>query len=161
MNCDQAFEWITEPSRRNQPALQQHLRHCRRCRQMQEVLAPALELLTPAADEIIPGFEPAAMHSGFESQPPPHAIPFLSPASVRVAEQSARTLARTEVKAIEFKPSQRTRFSRLAGIAAALLIGAGLAFAAFGPVFRRSADKPVATMDAPKKCRWTQRDDVK
>ena len=49
MNCDMAFEHLTDPNRRDRDELQRHLAACPRCRQMKETLEPAFDLLDAAA----------------------------------------------------------------------------------------------------------------
>ncbi|MGQ0636235.1 MAG: hypothetical protein ACT4QC_16600 [Planctomycetaceae bacterium] len=49
MNCDHAFDLMTEPQGSDSPGLQAHLAVCPRCRQMYETLAPALDWLSQAA----------------------------------------------------------------------------------------------------------------
>ncbi len=49
MNCDMAFEHLTDPNRRGHDELQRHLAVCPRCRQMKETLEPAFDLLDAAA----------------------------------------------------------------------------------------------------------------
>lgn len=44
MNCDEAFEYLTDPVLSSSEQLEWHLSQCPRCRQMQETLAPALTL---------------------------------------------------------------------------------------------------------------------
>jgi hypothetical protein len=46
MNCDQAFDCLTDPQRRAAPELARHLDACPRCRQMAETLSPAIEMLS-------------------------------------------------------------------------------------------------------------------
>ncbi|MDA1016590.1 MAG: hypothetical protein O3A00_19305 [Planctomycetota bacterium] len=46
MNCDDAFEYITDPNRQQATELNWHLDMCPRCRRMKETLEPALSLLT-------------------------------------------------------------------------------------------------------------------
>jgi hypothetical protein len=45
MNCDQAFDAITDPTGAESAALREHLARCPRCREMQETLSPALHAL--------------------------------------------------------------------------------------------------------------------
>lgn len=42
MNCDQAFDQLTNPWLKQRDPLERHLRECPRCRHMQETLEPAL-----------------------------------------------------------------------------------------------------------------------
>jgi hypothetical protein len=58
MNCDQAFDALTSRGASSNEALNQHLEACPRCRDMADVLSPALELFAPAA------FEEAAATAG-------------------------------------------------------------------------------------------------
>jgi hypothetical protein len=46
MNCDTAFDLMTDSHGSRSGALAQHFETCPRCRRMQETLAPALEFLT-------------------------------------------------------------------------------------------------------------------
>jgi len=50
MNCDQAFDAITDPTGAESDALREHLAHCPRCREMQETLSPALNALSEDRD---------------------------------------------------------------------------------------------------------------
>jgi len=45
MNCDEAFDRLTEASGASDDSLQTHLAECPRCRDMAEVLRPALDLI--------------------------------------------------------------------------------------------------------------------
>ena len=45
IDCDQAFDCLTDAARRESPELRNHLDSCPRCRQMAETLAPAIDLL--------------------------------------------------------------------------------------------------------------------
>ncbi len=45
MNCDRAFDLITSPADRADSELQRHLQGCPRCRDLAEMLEPALHLL--------------------------------------------------------------------------------------------------------------------
>ena len=50
MNCDEAFDALTDVVGRESDDLQRHLNLCPRCRQMREVLEPALSLFDPAPE---------------------------------------------------------------------------------------------------------------
>ena len=80
MNCDQAFDCLTDPTRRHSAQLEEHLSRCERCRQMHDTLEPALDMF----DELVP--EPDLSGGGV-------AIQTLAPESVRVAEQAAARLS--------------------------------------------------------------------
>lgn len=53
MNCDQAFDAITDPTGAESAALQAHLAQCPRCREMRETLAPALNALYDDRDAAV------------------------------------------------------------------------------------------------------------
>lgn len=58
MNCDQAFDALTDTKLRDSDALIEHLDTCPRCRDMSELLDPALDLfgeVVDAGDEWEPG----------------------------------------------------------------------------------------------------------
>lgn len=76
MTCDDAFDALTSAHRRTSPELAAHLAGCPRCRQMQETLAPALEL-----------FDEEPPH-----EPQRSAVPVLSPEAVQLADATAQTL---------------------------------------------------------------------
>ena len=46
IDCDQAFDGMTDSNRRESPELAAHLASCPRCREMSETLAPAIGLLS-------------------------------------------------------------------------------------------------------------------
>ncbi len=46
MNCDLAFDCLTDPARRDCVELAEHLADCPRCRDMAEALEPAIDLLS-------------------------------------------------------------------------------------------------------------------
>lgn len=101
MNCDQAFDQMTQLGGGTDPQLRLHLAGCRRCREMQETLAPALGL--------------------FEADPrPDRQEPWQtdSESTGDLATQTARRLTETAVRP--------RRMGALLGYAAAVLLGAGL-----------------------------------
>ncbi|RPI89898.1 MAG: hypothetical protein EHM42_02235 [Planctomycetaceae bacterium] len=51
MNCDEAFELLTDAAAGSETDLARHLAACPRCRQMCEVLAPAIALFAPPGRE--------------------------------------------------------------------------------------------------------------
>lgn len=51
MNCDQAFDCLTDPQHRDLDALQCHLDACSRCRDLAEALQPALTLFDEASSD--------------------------------------------------------------------------------------------------------------
>ena len=51
MNCDQAFDCLTDSRRRHSADLERHLAACPRCRQMHDTLEPALDLFDGVVEE--------------------------------------------------------------------------------------------------------------
>lgn len=91
MNCDIAFELMTEPQGGRSLALREHLERCPRCRQMQETLAPALEWLADATHDGTIEFQ-SGFPAGSTASPP--ALPMVVTAeSVAIAQQSAERLS--------------------------------------------------------------------
>ena len=156
MNCDEAFEALTDPTEPNHSALKWHLEFCPRCREMQQVLAPALAMFATdgqSADAVKsqtdqsrdlprrrePRFSPAELGNA-------PARPFLTPEAIRVAEQSAQAL----------HPVKRRMAFRwiLAGVASALA-----AVAVFFVVHisepRTGSSEPAMLAD---RCLWMERD---
>jgi hypothetical protein len=81
MTCDDAFDALTDPLLRDDAALRSHLEGCPRCRQMEEVLQPALAALAPLS---------SAGGSFSVSEEP--SAPFLTPDLIAEAEAAARAL---------------------------------------------------------------------
>ena len=89
MNCDTAFDLMTDAKGSRSGALAQHFETCTRCRQMQETLAPALEFLTqdePSYDFSSGSMDSAASDAGGRQ-------PFVTVDSLKIAQQAARRLA--------------------------------------------------------------------
>lgn len=158
MNCDEAFDALTDPTESNHSALKWHLEFCPRCREMQAVLAPALAMFSGNA--VSPGDSASASHRLLDlpAQTGPRfgdveqsrrgsSKPFLTADALRVAEQIARTL----------RPSR----SRVA--VRWIMIGAACLMTALGVFFamnannsgQRLASEPAMLAD---RCLWTERD---
>jgi len=105
MNCDTAFDLMTDAEGSRSAALARHLDDCPRCRQMQATLAPALDFLVethPADGAREPGVPHSATASAGRRQP------IVTAEALRIAQQTAIALrTRTE--------SPRDRMQRLAG----------------------------------------------
>ena len=116
MNCDQAFDVMTHP-RRPEPLsaaaieLKQHLQFCPRCRQMQEVLAPALDSLhdSPSPfekDEFTGPSESFLPATEYQSKP----ISMRAEEVIRIADEAARRLqSPSPAKGPHILPKQRSR----------------------------------------------------
>jgi len=92
MNCDEAFDALTDPAQTDAESLARHLADCPRCRELKLVLEPALSLLCGE----LPAERPYAWDSpdelskdGFGAQKP---VPFLSTEAVALAESVAQQL---------------------------------------------------------------------
>ncbi len=92
MNCDDAFDALTDPASANAAELTQHLAKCPRCRVLKQVLEPALSLLCgdlPAEQAT----SAALPHEGREKDAVAPRKPFLSVEAIGVAEAAAARLA--------------------------------------------------------------------
>lgn len=89
MNCDTAFDLLTDANGSRSSALAQHFETCPRCRQMQETLSPALEFLThnEPSQEYAAGSRDGATSQAGSRQP------FVTVDSLRMAQQAAGRLA--------------------------------------------------------------------
>ena len=136
MNCDQAFELMTDPVGSGSPALQRHLERCPRCRQMQQTLSPALDWMLSSE----PSPQPGASSHG-ES-------PFLTAQAVLVAEQVARSLPRR--RGVHWGEAVRRGAVIVAVAALGVLFGAML-------LEPKSSEKPAASVGTLTACLWEQR----
>lgn len=144
MNCDDVFDCLTDPRRGPAPDLERHLSHCPRCRQLREVLSPALSLF--AGDD--PPREP-----GGDSFAASGATPLLTPEAVQLAERTAHALG---LPSRPRRPARR--WTTWTASAAGLLVGGLLTAAAIwwqtdaaGSASNRSAALPPLVADH---CLW-------
>lgn len=101
MNCDQAFDQMTQLGGGADPELECHLASCRRCREMQETLSPAIRMFeTDASPRVSEPWQSETV------------------SSTDLATQTARRLTETA--------SRRSKVGLLIGYAASVLLGAGL-----------------------------------
>jgi mono/diheme cytochrome c family protein len=133
MNCDTAFDLMTDAAGSRSGALAQHFETCTRCRQMQETLAPALEFLMQ--DE--PSYDFSSSSRDSATSDAGSLQPFVTVDSIKIAQQAANRLtAQADLP--------RVRRQRLAGqltrYAAAFAAGLLLAFVLFSD---RNAEKLV------------------
>jgi cytochrome c553 len=122
MNCDIAFELMTEPHGGRSLALREHLEQCPRCRQMQETLAPALEWLADVAQ--LPSSE-FRSDSTVGSLATASTIPALEMAdAVAIAQQSSERLS---IRCVAPREKVRRWISTAVRSAALVAIGGFLA----------------------------------
>ena len=97
MNCDQAFESLTDPALRDATALQRHLHDCPRCRDLADALEPALHLFEDAGHATsLPEYEDWS--SGYCDEPrspakPRRQISWNNPAELRAIDAQRRRTA--------------------------------------------------------------------
>ena len=115
MNCDEAFDALTEAVGRASAELEWHLEHCPRCRQMQEVLSPALELFD--GDGAISSLEEEFSRDG-------GAAPFLTPEVLRVARRRAAELLAKQPR-VEVRKHPRMVVSWVAALVTAVAVIVG------------------------------------
>jgi len=132
IDCDQAFDCMTDAARRESPELRGHLETCPRCRQMSETLAPALDLLSGP----VPPWMQAEPVSG-SSAP--------SATAVQVAQRTSKRL-----RGWHENPFGRWGSPILAG-----LVGAAAGLVAMAVVPPPQAAAPA---DVPPICTWKDRD---
>jgi len=142
MNCDQAFDCLTDSGRRHSAQLEEHLAHCGRCRQMQETLEPALDLF----DELVPEPDLSART----------VTQTLAPESVRVAEQAASRLLAAGTQLPVRRRSQVWRYAAAAMVGAALMGLMGSINKAHSPAVEGSAEVVVPDVEASK-CPWERK----
>ncbi len=135
MNCDQAFDQMTDLALSDRSELQQHLVRCARCRQMQEILSPAISAFSES-EESSGSPEPTSSNAEHVSRSYADS-PWLSPDSVQIAEQNAKQLM------YRVRSSKRRSHSRLAALryAAAMFVGALIAYGLGGAWFENESDE--------------------
>lgn len=131
IHCDQAFDCMTDASRRESPELAAHLDSCPRCREMAETLSPAIEFLSGPVPPWMQG------EAVTRSEAP-------SAAATLVARQAGRRLSR----------EGRNPFRRASAYLLFAFGGAAAAIAAMAIVPPRGA----AAVDPPDVCAWKHRD---
>ena len=101
MNCDDAFDCLTDPRSSRRGELARHLQACPRCREMADTLSPALAGLENAGLENawLENDEAACCHGAADRDaaqlmPKSSSPQFLSPQVLLIAEQSAAALNR-------------------------------------------------------------------
>lgn len=154
MDCDEAFQLMTDPRGAQSPALQWHLQGCPRCRQMLETLAPALkyESIPPREGDsatIKPNWSAAAMS---ETLPLPLESPGLVPPAVPFADQPLAGV-----------PGMRFyRWQRLINAISLVLFGAVLGMAALlwqrTTAEERAAESTQPIAIPPGPCTWRNRE---
>lgn len=125
MNCDTAFDLMTDADGARSLALANHLADCPRCRQMQDTLAPALDFLA----ECGPGHSVEPFASTFDAASSSASRqPLVTAQALRIAHETAMTLT-------ALSETRHERWRRLAGhgvrYAAVFAAGLLLAFTLF------------------------------
>ena len=143
MNCDQAFDALTDPERRHDRELERHFDDCPRCRQMRAVLEPALALF----DEPLPATAslPSLAVQG----------PLLSAETVCLAEHQAAVLRR---RAAGGRFTRAGVIAALVGSAALFAMGA-LTALGLGTAAERTVDsRPPQPTAVAEQCLWSLQD---
>ncbi len=142
MNCDQAFERLTEANATADAGLVRHLEQCPRCRAMQQTLSPALDWLQSASHD---DFTPSARSWT------PGDSPLLTDESVAIATEVARRFPRRGLGC----------YSRKA-LGMALVAMFGMAFGVFAigkPPESAHVNTSNALPPQATACLWPPRDD--
>lgn len=69
LNCDQTFDCLTDPIHRHSEDVERHLESCPRCRDMADILEPALDLFDESLDNGIWDLPLSSGEYGLEQQP--------------------------------------------------------------------------------------------
>lgn len=139
MNCDLAFDYLTDAELVNSPELQAHLASCPRCRQMRQTLEPALDLLTT----------PEPFGNSHSECRATATQPYLSLEAVQAAETAARQLGRG-------RPAHfRRRALSVAKSAALLVIGGAMSAALVIPRTHSPAASTAGSTTNGGECLWT------
>jgi hypothetical protein len=132
MNCDQAFDLLTDLERRHAPALGEHLARCARCRGMAEALSPVLGLWDDAVGaQNGGGTQVASVRSAMAVQ--------------RLPEETAATTRWTQWSSAR---------QWLAAFAAGVIVALGFHAIAGGPF---GAATPVPEIPVAR-CTWLERE---
>ncbi len=116
MNCDTAFDLMTEAHGSRSGALAQHFDSCPRCRRMQEALSPALDFLVEGSE-----FESTGdrAHSDVSCS----REPFVTTEAIQVARQASVNLAaRGEMPRVQLARLAGRSAKYVAAFAAGLLL---------------------------------------
>ncbi|MEX2286945.1 MAG: hypothetical protein WD648_07645 [Planctomycetaceae bacterium] len=154
MNCDEAFNALTDATTDHGDELERHLRMCPRCRQMREVLSPALSLFLPTDsrdDADCFEHEPCDAANAVRKQ-------FLSVEAVQIAKEAALALS----SRVHSSPERRRRTVKWAAVQATVAaVAVMVSFAVFSmptghePASTRQA---AAIPGAPSGyCAWKER----
>ena len=179
MNCDEAFEYLTDSSLRDHQELRWHLELCPRCRQMKEILDPALELFDPPAshDEeelTFPEFEESSFEDSFlesdypdlfnhesssdfsadfESDNEKESSPFTAWEMVHLANQAARRSVphSFEEEESESPPKPQRDWMRYFGF---FLLGGALVYGLLIIGFPQTTKEPHSRFTLEDRCLW-------
>ena len=139
MNCDQAFDAMTEPTDAVNSDLQSHLRSCRRCREMAEVLSPVMVALRETAETL----DSSASERSLASQE-----------SIRVATDVA-----TQLSIRPERRHPRTKHRTWLHVGVAFFSGSVLAL---GVAFWQPAEEavmPFSPAMSAQDCTWQRHDE--
>jgi anti-sigma factor RsiW len=134
MNCDQAFEVMTDPCFEDGAALDEHLEICPRCRQMYETLSPALGLFREARPDSPAGFDACTVA-----------------APVEVTDRSVAGRARRA------NPALLRRSLRL--VSSSMILGVAIGAVAVG-LAPALSPSPSGAVHQPAECTWIHREAV-
>jgi len=111
MNCDQAFDYLTDSRLRQSRKLKRHLARCARCRDMLQTLEPALDLFDSLA------IEPTFDDLGHDAETP------VGAETVRIAQQTAARLDGGRTRRISPRWLSAVRLAAAGVLGAAIVLG--------------------------------------
>jgi hypothetical protein len=157
MNCDEAFDALTATDSRSSDELQQHLLNCPRCREMREVLSPALALFQPSSDfsSLLAG------EIDGDADVEPLRQKFLSLEAVQIARETAQRLQVSEQVAGSVPSRRDYRWLAVqVAVAAATSAAVALIFA-FGFTSPNTKSRGVSGSSATVQlCLWKNKSDL-
>jgi hypothetical protein len=150
MNCDEAFEALTDMDGNHADDLELHLSGCPRCRQMREVLAPALCLFSPTDDDCFSHGSGDASATVRQQ--------FLTVEAVQLAKEAALALSAREQSSMTLRRSTVKRVAVQATLAAAAVVATFAVL--FAPTRHEPANVGQSAVVAPvasTPCVWKER----
>ncbi len=153
MNCDEAFEALTQRDSMRRQELLWHLDLCPRCRELQKVLEPALMLFESHGSSSAESYHESSMNI-----PPRQALNSSGPSPARLSNEA---LDIAEQTAARWKKSRNARMWRRFGMIAVSVCC--LVIAVHSSLARRSnlgnqIESPSAVATPGNSCLWVARD---
>ncbi len=153
MNCDEAFDVLTQPNSSRRQELLWHLDLCPRCRDLQKVLEPALAMFETSGPA--PSGSQQDSSATFPTRQALNSessrLPILSDEALDLAEQAAANWTNARAKRMW------RRLSLVAATACCLFLGVH-SWMTRKPDFGTNPASPEAATVSPNSCLWVAQD---